>query len=70
MWGSELWLDVRSRKTGVESGFLQFLNTLRFPIQLYVQTRTINIESSIIGYKQRLNETKEKLEKREMNIIG
>ena len=50
-------------KTGVESGFLQFLNTLRFPIQLYVQTRTINIESSIIGYKQRLNETKEKLEK-------
>lgn len=51
-------------KTGVESGFLQFLNTLRFPIQLYVQTRTINIESSIIGYKQRLNETKEKLEKK------
>ena len=51
-------------KTSVESGFLQFLNTLRYPIQLYVQTRTINIESSIVGYKQRLNETKEKLEKK------
>ena len=26
-------------KTGVEEGFVQFLNTLRYPIQIYVQTR-------------------------------
>ena len=34
-------------KTAVESGFVQFLNTLRYPIQLYTQTRTVNIGDSI-----------------------
>ena len=34
-------------KTAVESGFVEFLNTLRFPIQLYTQTRTVNIGESI-----------------------
>ena len=43
-------------KTGVEEGFVQFLNTLRFPIQLYVQTRTVNLEKSIDAYKKRLNQ--------------
>ena len=41
-------------KNGVEQGFLQFLNTLRHPIQLYVQTRAINLEGSIEKYKQYL----------------
>ena len=26
-------------KTSVEEGFVQFLNTLRYPIQIYIQTR-------------------------------
>ncbi len=43
-------------KNSVEQGFLQFLNTLRFPVQLYIQTRTINLDSSINAYKQRINE--------------
>ena len=43
-------------KTGVEEGFLQFLNTLRHPIQLYVQTRSINLEKSIEKYKQSLRD--------------
>jgi hypothetical protein len=43
-------------KTGVEEGFVQFLNTLRHPIQLYIQTRTVNLESSIQGYKNRVKE--------------
>ena len=30
-------------KNSVEQGFLQFLNTLRYPIQIYVQTRTVNL---------------------------
>lgn len=41
-------------KNGVEQGFLQFLNTLRHPIQLYVQTRAINLENTIEKYKQLL----------------
>ena len=27
-------------KNSVEEGFIQFLNTIRYPIQIYVQTRT------------------------------
>ena len=30
-----------AEKIGVEEGFVQFLNTLRYPIQLYTQTRTV-----------------------------
>lgn len=43
-------------KTGVEEGFVQFLNTLRFPIQMYIQTRTVNLEKSIDTYKKRVNQ--------------
>ena len=43
-------------KTGVEEGFVQFLNTLRHPIQIYVQTRTVNLGNSIEGYKKNVKE--------------
>lgn len=43
-------------KNSVEQGFLQFLNTLRYPIQIYVQTRTVNLGNSINSYKGRVNE--------------
>lgn len=43
-------------KTGVEEGFVQFLNTLRFPIQLYIQTRTVNLENSLASYRKRVND--------------
>lgn len=42
-------------KNSVEQGFLQFLNTLRYPIQIYVQTRTVNLGSSINTYKERVD---------------
>ena len=42
-------------KASVESGFIKFLNTLRDPIQIYIQTRTINLEKNIQSYNQRLN---------------
>ena len=41
-------------KNSVEKGFLQFLNTLRHPIQIYVQTRAINLENMIEKYRQYL----------------
>ncbi len=41
-------------KTSVEQGFIQFLNTLRYPIQIYVQTRTVDLTGSISTYKQRV----------------
>lgn len=51
-------------KNSVEQGFIQFLNTLRHPIQLYTQTRTINIGSSIENYNKRIDSTKEELDRK------
>lgn len=42
-------------KNSVEQGFVQFLNALRYPIQIYVQTRTVNLGGSIENYKERVN---------------
>ena len=49
----DLMSDVE--KASVESGFVRFLNTLRDPIQIYIQTRTINLEKNIQSYNKRLN---------------
>lgn len=46
-------------KVSVEEGFQQFLNTLRHPIQIYIQTRTINLESTISGYKDKAKQIEE-----------
>lgn len=40
----------------VEEGFITFLNTLRYPIQLYVQAQTIDLKKTIAMYKERLND--------------
>ena len=40
-------------KTSVEESFVQFLNTLRYPIQIYIQTRSINLESSLVVYREK-----------------
>ena len=47
-------------KVAVEEGFQQFLNTLRHPIQIYIQTRTINLENSISNYKVKVKEIEDK----------
>lgn len=49
-------------KASVEAGFVQFLNSLRYTIQIYTQTRTVNIEDSILNYKTRLEEIAKNLE--------
>lgn len=54
-------------KTSVEQGFLQFLNTLRHPIQIYTQTRTVNLESSIRTYRDKLKNIQDKLAKVELD---
>ena len=54
--------DLMSKveKVGVEEGFQQFLNTLRHPIQIYIQTRTVNLEGSIATYKSKVKEIEDK----------
>ncbi len=53
-------------KNSVEQGFLQFLNTLRYPIQLYIQTRTVNLGSSINRYKQKVNTVRDDYMRKQM----
>ena len=47
-------------KASVEQGFFGFLNSLRYSIQLYIQTRTINLERSVNTYKNKLREIERK----------
>ena len=48
-------LMSKMEKNAVEEGFQQFLNTLRHPIQIYIQTRTMNLEQSIGTYKEKVS---------------
>lgn len=43
-------------KNSVEQGFIQYLNTLRTPIQIYIQTRKVDLTGSIETYKQKVRE--------------
>ncbi|MBR3255632.1 MAG: hypothetical protein IKF97_05415 [Clostridia bacterium] len=53
-------------KNAVEEGFQQFLNTLRHPIQIYIQTRTVNLEKSIGTYNKTVFEIESKLNRMTM----
>lgn len=53
-------------KAAVEEGFVQFLNTLRNPIQIYIQTRAVNLESSISTYKDKLRKVEDKWNRMKM----
>lgn len=48
----DLLSDVE--KNGVEQGFIGFLNALKFEVQLYVQTRKVNLAQSTMKYRERL----------------
>lgn len=56
-------LMSEEEKISVESGFVQFLNTLRFPVQLYVQTTSLNLRDIIDGYKKRLKDMERDIQK-------
>ena len=53
--GINYYLMSEAEKISVEEGFIQFLNSLRFPIQIYVQSRTINLDESIRTYREKLD---------------
>lgn len=56
-------LMSEEEKIAVEEGFVQFLNTLRFPIQLYIQTRSLNLREIVEEYKSRVSEIAQDIEK-------
>lgn len=53
-------LMSRMEKVAVEEGFQQFLNTLRHPIQIYIQTRTVNLTDSLQTYYSKIKEIEDK----------
>ena len=61
-------LMSEQEKIGVEEGFVQFLNTLRFPIQLYIQSRTLNLRDIIEDYKTRVDNLAVEIEKVDAKI--
>lgn len=62
-------LMSEDEKISVEEGFVQFLNTLRFPIQLYVQSRTLNLRDIIGEYKARVDSLNLEIEKLDAKIV-
>lgn len=55
-------------KIAVENGFTQFLNTLRFPVQLYVQTRSLNLKDIIDSYKEKVEDMKKEIDMLDIRI--
>lgn len=47
----------------VEEGFITFLNTLRYPIQLYVQAQNVDLKSVIQEYKNNISGVKSDFER-------
>ena len=54
-------------KNSVEQGFIQYLNTLRDPIQIYIQTRKVDLTGSIDTYKQKVREIGDNLARMEFD---
>lgn len=48
----------------VEEGFITFLNTLRYPIQIYVQAQNIDLKKSIKLYSDRVQNLKEEYDEK------
>ena len=63
-------LMSEDEKIAVEEGFVQFLNTLRFPIQLYVQTRSLNLKDIIDEYKDKVSTISADIEKLNSRIAN
>ncbi len=55
-------------KIGVEEGFIQLLNTLRFPIQLYIQTRSLNLRDILEEYKNKIKGIQRQIEHLDVKI--
>ena len=55
-------------KNAVEQGFIEMLNTLRNPVQLYVQSRALDLTNLIREYEQKSNEIKDQISKINVEI--
>ena len=55
-------------KVGIEQGFIQFLNTLTRPIQIYIQSRKVNLEESLNNYRKRLKNIESSFNKAKMQF--
>ena len=55
-------------KASTEQGFAAFLNSIREPIQIYIQTRTINLEKNILGYKDRVEKIRDDINLKEYKL--
>ena len=62
----DLMSDVE--KASTEQGFAMFLNSLKEPIQIYIQTRTVNLEKNIQEYKERVKKIKDDLNLKEYRL--
>lgn len=62
--------DLRSEeeKFSIEEGFQQFLNIIKYPVQLYVQTRGLNYDNLIGGYEYRLRKIEEDIKESDITI--
>ena len=61
-------LMSEEEKMSVEEGFVQFLNTLKFPIQLYVQTRTLNLRDIVAEYKDKVDTLQNEIDRIDVNL--
>ena len=66
--GVNYYLMSDVEKEAVEGGFIQVLNSLRFPIQIYVQTTSVNLDKSLEIYKDRRRAMEENLATRIQNL--
>ena len=60
----DLMSDVE--QMAVEEGFITFLNTLKYPIQLYVQAQNIDLKGAINTYKENISSIKSEFEEVDM----
>lgn len=56
-------LMSEGEKIAIEEGFIQFLNALRYPVQLYIQTRSLNLTNTIDTYRAKVAEIQKEIEK-------
>ena len=57
-----------AEKISVENGFTQFLNTLRFPVQLYIQTRSLNLKDTVDFYTSKVEGMKQEIDNIDIQI--
>ena len=59
-------LMSQAEKVSVEEGFIRFLNTLSYPVQIYTQTRKINLEDSLNTYKTEVAQIEQEYSREKM----